>query len=532
MSITVTKSPDTVSPIGNEIALELQTDDLFSTAGSKATLTFTFTGIDTTAGHAFVISYGDVALTFTLAASPDETGNQIRAALPAEPVDYWLLDFAAEMMQNYYLKRDFDCVTDTDADTIVFTAKEKGLDYSVAVDSENLDNVAIAALAGVDPVQRENFEIVCITDLNDGGTIRKLSEDRIRPDADGKAIFYLQDLFLPELTAVFTWPEEMQIYYAERPEHAKHYLYQYCELYSDVFRRLSEPAGLVAILGAFDYKMVAGLNDTSYTMLNFITTYKSFLTWQPAIKVINNTQSEKLYFLVYNDVSALKLCSKYYHTDGTSSPPEWFIQVNNVSQYQVYEFMVGPNVIDLTLAKKEVEKYEIWLEDGDGNVQSQVRTFILDTKSYRNERIFLFRNSFGAFDTFRATGRKRQLCEYERMIRDRNDQEFSLQEQYQVLERSVFSCNSGWLTFAQRNWLRELLLSKEVYEIIGNYKFPILITDDKRDFRDDDDYLYSLEINYRYAFKDPAYTGDYANIPLLAENLEILLNEDGAPLFG
>src|SRR5665254_16221 len=70
-----------------------------------------------------------------------------------------------------------------------------------------------------------------------------------------------------------------------------------------------------------------------------------------------------------------------------------------------------------------------------------------------------------------------------------------LQEQYLVLERSVFTINSGWLTFAQRNWLRELLLSREVYEVIGDYKFPIIIQDEKEDLRDDDNYLYSLEIN-------------------------------------
>lgn len=532
MALTVITEPNDVMMVGNEIPLKLETDNRYSTAGTKAQLIFTFTGIDTTAGNTFVIAYGDVDLQIWLAASPDESGTQIRAASGGMPIDTWMAAFAEDLFRNYFIRRDWDMAVDNDANTITLTAKESGTDYTVTISFENLSNVALTDVDGVDPVARENFEIMCLTELYDGSEWIKLAEDRLQPDSSEQVTFCLQDLIVPELTAEYTWPEEPETYHALRSNHIKTYRLSHAEVYEDIVRRLSSASSYRAMLGAFDYKMIAALNGADYSVTDFITTYKSFLTWQPTTKKINQTQPEKLYFLVYNDIISMELHIKVYFTDGTDSGDQELETIAGVNQYEVYELMIGYSQIDFTkISAKIVDYYEIWLEDGTGTVQSEVRTYQVDTKTYRNERIFLFRNSFGGFDTFRATGRKTQVNEYERLILDKNDEGFSLQEQYQILERSVFTCSTGWITLAQRNWLRELLLSKEAYEIINGYKFPILITDEKREFRDDENYLYSLEINYRYAFKDPAFAGDYTQQPLLAENLNILLSEDGEPLY-
>lgn len=533
MSITVIESPLAVMPIGNEIPLKLQTDNRYVSAGSAAILTFTFSGIDEIVGRTFVLEYGDVSLQFFLAVTPDDSGSQIRKATSGLPIDYWMAWFAEDMMRNYYLNRDFDCVVDTGADTIALTAKEVGTDYSVTIDFNNVANLVITEVAGVDPVARENYELVCMTEILDGSIWRRLAEDRLAPDSNNQVILYFQDLLAPEIEAEHTWPEVPATYHALRSNHIKQYTIYYAERYDNVVRRLTSYSNVVyAILGAFDYKMVAALNGQDYSYLDFIITYKSFLTWQPASKTINLTQPEKLFFLVFNDISSAVVHIRVYYTDGTDSGDQELETISSVDQYTVYELMVGYSQIDFSKwIEKAILKYEIWLEDNAGNVQSQTREFILETKTFRHERIFLFRNSFGAMDTFRATGRKTQRNEYERMVIESNHEGFSIQDQYLALERSVFTVNTGWLTFAQRNWLRELLLSREVYEIIGDYKFPIIIQDEKRDFMDDDNYLYSLEINYKYAFKDPAFSGDYISTPLLAENLEILLNENGEPLF-
>lgn len=532
MSITVISAPTDVMQVGNEIKLKLETNNRFSTAGSKAQIVITFSNINTIAGRTFTLAYGDLSLQFWAAAAPDESGTQFRTASPGQPQDTWMANVAEDLARNYFLKADWDMVTDNVGNTITLTAKESGTDYSATSSFNNVTGVAISTVAGTDQVARDNFEILCITELFDGSEWIKLAEDRLSPDESNQVEFDLHDLFVPELTAEYTWPEEKETYHALRDKHIKIYRYTFAEIYDDVIHRLSSASSARVMLGAFDYKMIAALNGQDYSVTDFITTYKSFLTWQPISKKINRTQPEKLYFLVYNDLAAIELHLKVYFTDGTNSGDQELVTIPAVNQYQVYEFMIGYGQIDFSkISEKTVSYYEIWVEDNAGNVQSEVRTFVVDTRSYRNERIFLFQNSFGGFDTLRCTGRKTQNNEYERLILEKNDEGFSLQEQYQVLERSVFTVNTGWIKLPQRNWLRQLLVSPEVYEIINGYKFPVILTDEKRDFRDDEEYKYALEFNYRYAFKDPAFTGDYTRMPLLAENLEILLNEDGTPLY-
>ena len=79
--------------------------------------------------------------------------------------------------------------------------------------------------------------------------------------------------------------------------------------------------------------------------------------------------------------------------------------------------------------------------------------------------------------------------------------------------------------------LRELMLSEEVFEILGDYKFPILIQNEEVDNIDDLETIYEVDILYKYAFKNTKYSELSNTMPLLAENLNILLNEDGQSLF-
>jgi hypothetical protein len=197
MSITVIQDLSSVMPIGNPMALRLQTDNLYTSPGSKATLVFTFTGIDINSGHAFTICWNSLEITFTLATSPDDSGNQVHKATGGQAVDAWMAVFAADLMCNYYLDRDFEIAIDTGTDKITLTARETGSDYSVTVVSENLTNVALAAVAGTIRTAREGYELLCRAWSYDGSW-SLLSEDRISPDTDEIAEFDFHDLFLPE----------------------------------------------------------------------------------------------------------------------------------------------------------------------------------------------------------------------------------------------------------------------------------------------------------------------------------------------
>jgi hypothetical protein len=100
------------------------------------------------------------------------------------------------------------------------------------------------------------------------------------------------------------------------------------------------------------------------------------------------------------------------------------------------------------------------------------------------------------------------------------------------LENQTFSINSGWISRETKNWLRELFLSrKEIYEIVDGCKFPIVVTNEKNELFDDDTYLYDVKIDYKYAFRDPYFSGEILTQALLAENGQVLKSEDGQSLY-
>jgi hypothetical protein len=287
------------------------------------------------------------------------------------------------------------------------------------------------------------------------------------------------------------------------------------------------------ILGGFDYKILAALNDVAYTLSDFVIAFKAFLTWQPMLKRISTTQRDKLFYLVFNDITDIFSFVKIYYTDGTSSNNTQ-IATFKANQWQVHEFFT--DYVSLGIAAKLPQgktclKYDFWLEDVAHNIISQVRTYEIEFREQPFSRTFIFRNSFGAYDFFYATGRKKHINKYERMVLERNLSEFTLAEQYQILESESFQVSSGYVSKNVKNWLRELMLSEEAFEILGDYKFPILIQNDEVDNLDDLETIYELDIYYKYAFKNPKYSELSNTMPLLAENLNILLNEDGQSLF-
>ena len=530
MSITIKTDLPIVAPVDNPMELILNTDNMLSDAGSQAVFDLAFTDIDETISHVISFGWQDTSVGFILVADPDDSGTQLPVANTGEALAAWLIRLAFAFTSNYYIERDF-VVSVVDGTTVRFTAKEKGEAYTVAVYENYMSNCTPASTPGEDVVARSYYNLLIrLFEANDSGQVF-LGEDRIAPDSSGDARFDIHELLKGSLTPEFTWPDNSQTVIYERDNFIQRYQIRYAENYD---RQVRIVKGLgqdyYAILGGFDYKMLAALNGRTYSFSDFITTFKAFLTWQPISKLINSSQPEKLFFFMYAKDATLTVKVKINYTDGTNSTHDVFQQM--FVQYQVYELLTGVTALDLgQYSAKTIKSYEYWLEDSQGDPVSHIRTYIVDWREYRFERIFLFRNSFGAYDVFRAIGGKKSFNEYERMILERNISDFSVTEQYKILETQNFEVNTGFVDKSTKNWLRELLLSEEAYEVIGEYLFPILIQNKKTAMFNDLDSLHDLTIKYKYAFKNPNYNGLLVSQPLLAENLEILLSEDGEWLF-
>ncbi|HNQ82476.1 MAG TPA: hypothetical protein PKM34_02465 [Bacteroidales bacterium] len=533
MALSVVKNLETICPVDNPKVVTIGTDNQFSTVGVKAVLSLLFTTVDETLGHLIMLRWNGITKAFALAASPDNSGLHIHVGLPSYQLWDWVALLCEDLSNNYYLSRDFDLVAS--GPYITITAKADGEEFTLEYldDIEPVTGLSAdpAPVSGVTPVLRDFYSIILQVKPHNSDVL--LGQDMVTPDVNGHSSFDIHDLLCDYLTPEFAWPHEAGYTHVPRLKFLKKFRVQYAETYDrHVYKLNTLPGDHYAVLGGFDYKILAALNGIAYSYLDFITTFKAFLTWQPAIKPINKTQREKLFYLVFNDISNVVSFIKIYFTDGTTSSNTQIASFH-AAQYDVIEFFT--DYISLDIAGKEGQKtalkYDFWLQDESNNIISQVRTYEIEFRRQPFSRILIFRNSFGAYDIFRATGRKKHVNNYERMILERNSSEYTLAQQYQILESESFQVSSGFISRSMKNWLRELMLSEEVFEIIGDYRFPILIQNEQVENIDDQETIYEVDIKYKYAFKNPKYSELSNTMPLLAENLNALLNEDGNFLF-
>jgi hypothetical protein len=530
MTLTVTKNLDTVCPVDNPMTFTIGTDNHLSVHGVKASETMIFSVADTSNKN-LSISWGEISLHFYTCESPDESGLQLHRAAIGQSASIWVLILAEDLLKNYYVSRDFR-VSVVESDKIQLTAKSEGSGYTLSISSSITGfSLTSPGVDGADPVLRDFYGIMARVLDATGSTI--IGEDLVAPDPFGKSSFDIHDLLCDFLTPEFTWPQPAGELCRRRDKFVREFIVRYAETYDRSVKKLTALSGNHhAILGGFDYKMLAALNGSAYSMMDFIVSFKAFLTWSPTTKLISKTQREKLFYLVFDNIKVINSFVKINFTDGTSSA-KTLIGTHAVDQYKVYEFFTGYEALGIAslLGGKTALKYEFWLEDDSLIVKSQVRTYEIDFRTYPYERTFIFRNSFGSYEMFRATGRKKHVNKYERMVLERNVSETAVTELYQVLESETFHVNTGYISRATKNWLREMMLSEDVREIIGDYVFPILIQNQEVENYDDLETIYDLDISYKYAFKNPKYSDQVNLLPLLAENLNALLSEDGQTLF-
>ncbi|MCK9399609.1 MAG: hypothetical protein M0Q51_06395 [Bacteroidales bacterium] len=535
MTLTVTKNLETLCPIDNPKVVIIGTDNQYSTAGVTAKLYLKFSQTEENQGYNIVLKWNDKQITFPLADEPDDSGEQMHTATENQTLNDWLQVLCEDLNSNYYLSKDFE-VTVYDLTSLRFVAWKEGELYNLEL-IRNAGTIAgitedPAAVDGIDPVLRDFYNVFLqVKPLN---SEESLGQDMVGPDLSGNCNFDIHDLLCDFLTPEFEWPHEAGDTHHPRINFIKQFRVLYAESYDREYKKLFTLSGdHYAVLGGFDYKILAALNGIAYSLSDFIIAFKAFLTWQPLVKRITTTQRDKLFYLVFNDISQLRPYIKIYYTDGTSANNH---QVTSfaTAQYQVHEFYT--DYVSLGIAAKLPNgkaclKYDYWLQDEANNIISQVRTYEIEFRQQPFSRTFIFRNSFGAYDVFRTTGRKKHINKYERMILERNLSEYTVAQQYQILESESFQVSSGYISKTIKNWLRELMLSEEVFEILGDYKFPILIQNEEVDNIDDLETIYEIDILYKYAFKNPKYSELSNTMPLLAENLNILLNEDGESLF-
>lgn len=226
-------------------------------------------------------------------------------------------------------------------------------------------------------------------------------------------------------------------------------------------------ADFTATIGDTDYPfrvVCAGVADLADTATNWLRLH--FLTWQPRVKQVTYYSPEWLTYYAVEECS-VKLKATYPDKSVKTITLGTCIAGHATTMNMQYAVVAGK------LGNTYPSYYEVWTEKAGGTKLSESQFYAFSDPLSEDEQWFLFENSLGGLDTFRASGTNNLAAEHEHNIA-----EFSgIREEYEVDTNRKYVKNTGFLDEYSRRWLLDFFPShgKYIYEATAIRK--IVVTD-------------------------------------------------------
>ena len=549
--ITIQSKPPLISFAGNPMQYEIASNDKVN-PGSSAELWLKIDTIDTVSGHGFTLNFNNHSLPFIVKGFPDDNGLQ--CWLIPNSLELYAKGIFLGLSSNYLLKSIYHLILSAPYKTyylIQFIAKETGSRWTIDIAGNTVTAISRNNYQpGSNTIYKDNYGIICSLwttktvnsrsnppSFLDDDTVQTINigEDLKSLTSEGKATFDVSEYLLSyiklraEGPIRFTYPEIPFENCVEWPNHIIQYKTSFAERYNNTVRMLYYDEPRYAISGGLSREALVSYNLQDSDYFSNPENLKRFLTWAPVEKITGSTQPEKLSFLFNGSYTypneSYRLCINVRNTDGTTS--SFYGSDLQANRHPVLlECMVGYNHLglgsrDLT---RQVESWQVWLENLLGEPISEVRKFILDTDYYEHERTFLFRNSFGRYDVIRFLGLGEASLNFERTSGSTVDIEqinsFNAPyKNFEAWETQAFKANSGFVSKEVKEYFREFLLTTEAYEVVQGLLFPIVLKSAKiNPFSKDGDYLYNLELEYDRAYNDQYFSGQFKPINMITSN--------------
>ena len=521
MALTLVKSPATVSLAGNDILFKVNSDNQYSSAGTKANLGLAWATGDSNT-DAFTLSWGNNELEFTCATTPDDSGLQYPPYVSGT-VNAWAESIVPYIRANYQLSKDFIISWNNAFNVIQIQAYEKGADYSLTLNTGTSNVTEDSNAAGTDPVARDFYGIVCRVWLPGDGPedYVLIGEDNLVPDEDGNVLFKIQEYLNSQFSFDFEWPEGTITFLFKKENAFKKFFIEYAEKFEGLGKKLfsTETISTYVITGGLDHIALAKLNEEEKTWWDYYLERKDALTWQPREMIVNKFQPVKLTYLVWKSgVTAINLKVKIVYDDATTYT---ITKTSTAVQYDIFEAILSYQKLGLSSysPSKTINYYEVWIQDQSGTRLSVSRYFYVDQYYRENETVFIFENSLGRADVVRFTGISEQNSDFERSTSERIPQEGFTWRDHQVgdydsLEVQKININTGWMNELSKrpkqmaDYLREFYLSKKIYQLVNNRLYPIRITGKSQFINKSDETLSFTEFEAERGYTDKYFSQD------------------------
>lgn len=212
----------------------------------------------------------------------------------------------------------------------------------------------------------------------------------------------------------------------------------------------------------------AGVDRLSDSATNFLK--NNFLTWQPQVKAVTYYSPE---FLTYYATATSVMKCKAYMWNGTAYEEKEVVLMNHMNAGTVYTVPVQYAIIAKKIGgSAQPSYYDIWVEQDGERVTYVQRYYASDMKS-EEEEWFLFENSLGGVDCFRAYGNSENTAEHTHNVAEIEEDS----EEYRVDTTRKFKKNTGFLDKKERLWMLDFFPSLGKYVYHGNSLRKITVTE-------------------------------------------------------
>lgn len=234
----------------------------------------------------------------------------------------------------------------------------------------------------------------------------------------------------------------------------------------------------------------AGVDRLSDSATNFLK--NNFLTWQPQVKAVTYYSPE---FLTYYATATSVMKCKAYMWNGTAYEEKEVVLMNHMNAGTVYTVPVQYAIIAKKIGGSiQPSYYDIWVEQ-DGKRFTYVQRYYASDMKSEEEEWFLFENSLGGIDCFRAYGNSENTAEHTHNVAEIEEDS----EEYRVDTTRKFKKNTGFLDKKERLWMLDFFPSLGKYVYHGNSLRKITVIESDVNYEEKE---LPSDYNFTYKYSD------------------------------
>lgn len=225
-----------------------------------------------------------------------------------------------------------------------------------------------------------------------------------------------------------------------------------------------------------------GIADLADTQGNWLKSH--FLTWQPKVKEVTYYSPE---WLTYYAISDCTVKAKATFPDKSSSTTS----LKGMTAGECVTLNLQYAIVAKLFGNKYPSYLEVYAEAGGARLSVSQFYKFTDIHS-EDEQWFLFENSLGGMDTFRAHGVNRLQAEHGHLIAELDE---NLSE-YDVETDRKFVKNTGFLDDYSRRWLLDFFPSRAKYIYEASMIRRIIVTESDATYTSND-----LPSSYTFTYR-------------------------------